>query len=206
MGSQDWYAIATGDCQPCKTPRDWDLLETPYRFYRFLMDVEDVLKPFPTVEKQLQGLSDLRQLVRKIVLNSYWLRTQKPNLFDTADIAILNLYDEIGYPLTVQIETIQPGAQSPIHNHGTWGIVAIIEGQKKTTFWHRTPEPNWPDKITPVADRILTSGDVISFLPDAIHHIQALGEALLVTFNMYGETHSKHRFEFNAITHTARHY
>lgn len=206
MGSQDWNAIATGDCQPCKTPREWDLLETPYRFHRFLTDVEDILKPCFTVEEQSRYLSDLRRLVRKIVLNSYWLRTLKPDLSDTSNTAILNLYEEIGYPLTVQVETMKSGAQSNIHNHGTWGIVAILEGQEKNTFWRRTPEPDWPDKITPVADKILTPGDVISFLPDAIHHIQAIDDVPLVTFNMYGETHSKHRFDFDPMTHTAKHY
>jgi len=52
----------------------------------------------------------------------------------------------------------------------------------------------------------LTPGDVISFMPDAIHCIQAVGDTPLVTFNVYGETHSKHRFEFDSITHTARNY
>ncbi len=100
---QDWHVTERGQCAPCPTPRDWDLLETPYRFHRFLTKVEDYLRS-TTPESPSNGLPVLRRLVRKLVLNSYWLRTQHPEPSPN-QTAILNLYDEIGYPLTVQIET-----------------------------------------------------------------------------------------------------
>jgi predicted metal-dependent enzyme (double-stranded beta helix superfamily) len=84
--------------------------------------------------------------------------------------------------------------------------VAILEGQENNTFWQRQPEPDWPDKIVPIGTRILVPGDVISFMPEAIHSIQAVGDQPLVTFNLYGETHSNHRFEFDPIAHTAKNY
>lgn len=204
MSGQDWNVTDAGECEPCRTAREWDLLETPYRFHRFLTDVEDVLKQ-STAEDQCDCLLDLRRLVRKLVLNSYWLQTQRPDPADT-EVAFLNLYDEIGYPLTVQIETLIPGAQSSIHNHGTWGIVAVLQGEGDNTCWRRSPDSGYPDKIVQAAARTLTPGDIVSFTPAAIHRLQAVGEATLVTFNMYGETHSKQRFEFDPLTHQAKNY
>ncbi|MEO0536276.1 MAG: cupin [Cyanobacteria bacterium P01_A01_bin.123] len=203
--NQDWIVKAEGQCQPCPTPREWDLLETPYRFHRFLTEVEEALKQ-ATTDHQCDCLPNLRRLVRKLVLNSYWLQTQRPDPDPTTDAAFLNLYDEIGYPLTVQIETLMPGAKSPIHNHGTWGVVAVLQGQEKNTLWQRMPESEFPDKIICVAEQTLAYGDVISFVPEAIHNVQAVGEEPLVTFNLYGETHSKKRFEFDPIAHRAKHY
>lgn len=200
---QDWIVLTDGRCQACPTPRDWDLLETPYRFHRFLTEVEDRLKR-ATAEDQIDCLPDLRRLVRKLVLNSYWFRTRRPELSPLAETALLNLYDEIGYPLTVQIETRRPGAKSPVHNHGTWGIVAVLQGQETNQFWRR--EPDDADAVTLVEEKILTFGDVISFTPAAIHSIQAVGNEPLVTFNFYGETHSNQRFEFDPIARRARHY
>lgn len=195
----------TGECYICPTPREWDLLETPYYFYRFLTEVEDSLKQ-ATLKQQCDGLPTLRQLVRKLVLNSYWLRTQRPELSQSMTAAILNLYDESGYPLTAQIETLIPGAMSPVHNHGTWGIVAVLQGQEKNMLWRRAPDPESPDKIVCVAEKIVEYGDVISFVPEAIHCVQAIGEEPLVTFNLYGETQPHKRFEFDPITHCAKHY
>lgn len=203
--SKDWIVTEDGQCQPCPTPREWDLLETPYRFYCFLAQVDEGLKQAKT-EHQCDCLPILRKLVRKLVLNSYWLQTQRPEPTTTGETAILNLYDEIGYPLTVQIEMLSPGATSSIHNHGTWGIVAVLQGQEKNTLWRRTPEPEFPDKVSPIEEKTLSYGDVISFVPEAIHSIQAIGNEPLVTFNLYGETERKKRFEFDANTYKAKNY
>jgi predicted metal-dependent enzyme (double-stranded beta helix superfamily) len=108
-------------------------------------------------------LPDLRRLVRKLVVNSYWLQTQRPE--PTAESAFLNLYDEIGFPLTVQIETLNPGAKSTIHNHGTWGIVAVLKGQAKNQFWQRSPQPEFPNKISAVKAQVLGPGMRDQFCP-----------------------------------------
>jgi predicted metal-dependent enzyme (double-stranded beta helix superfamily) len=210
--AQDWTVTAVGECLPCPTPREWDLLETPYYFHRFLTAVEDSLKQ-ARAEDQCDCLPSLRKLVRKLVLNSYWLQTQRPDPTDDSDF--LNLYDEIGFPLTVQIEALMPGTSTTIHNHGTWGIVAVLQGQAKNRFWQRwsqtgpggpSPEPEFPDKISVVQAQVLEKGAVISFVPAAIHSVEALGAEPLVTFNLYGETDRKQRFEFDAISHSARNY
>ncbi|MBE9059848.1 cupin [cf. Phormidesmis sp. LEGE 11477] len=203
--NKDWIVTEDGHCQPCPTLRDWDLLESPYYFHRFLTEVENLLRQTKTTH-QCDRLPVLRQLVRKLIVNSYWIRTQRPTFLPAAPTALLNLYDETGYPLTVQIEALKPGASSSIHTHGTWGIVAILQGQEKHTFWQRSPEPDLPNKIVCVAEKTLSYGEVISFVPEAIHRVQAIGKEPLVTFNLYGETMSEQRFEFDAIAHQAKRY
>ncbi len=202
---QDWIVTETGQCQPCRTPRELDLLQAPYYFHRFLTETEDILKQAET-EDQCDCLPQLRRLVRKLVLNSYWVQTRRPEPSPKKETLILNLYEEIGYPLTVQIETYQRGAKSSIHNHGTWGIVTILQGLEKNILWQRAPESQFPDKITPVEEKTLGVGDVISFTPSAIHCVEAIGEQELVTFNLYGETNGRQRFKFDPSTHRAKHY
>lgn len=201
---QDWIITDDGQCQACPTPREWDLLETPYRFHRFLTQVEDVLKESLN---EHDYLPTIRHLVRKLALNSYWIQIQHPE-FSTLnnEVAIQTLYDEIGYPLTVQTNTCQPGAISPVHNHGTWGVVALLKGQEKNTFWRRTPTQEFKDKVTPVGEKIFRPGDVISFSPGAIHCVEAIGNTPMVTFNLYGETHHKARFQFDPKTCQAKNF
>ena len=214
---KDWTVTEEGRCRLCIAPREWDLLE-------------DVLKAAATV-RQCECLPALRGLVRKLVVNAYWLRafseraqrSHLPNNISNINLpqitlpfsltpdeaqgaAFFNLYDEMGYPLTVQLETLLPGEMSSIHCHGTWGNVAVLLGLEKNTFWKRQPEPSLPDKIVCVADMTLKYGDIISFMPTAIHSIESVGVEPLVTFNLYGETDHKQRFEFDSITHQAKHY
>jgi predicted metal-dependent enzyme (double-stranded beta helix superfamily) len=201
MQGRDWLVTGNGQYQTCKSVRDWDLLQDNYRLYRFLTEVEDVLK---YVEDESSRLPEIRMLVRRLIVNSYWVRSQCLEPDPNTGTSVLLLYDELGFPLTVQTVTFAPGTISTIHNHGTWGVVAVLKGQEKNTFWQRDRNLQFTDKIAPTGEITLFPGDIVSFTPDAIHSVQAVGDEPTVTFNIYGETDPKQRFEFDLTTHSAR--
>ncbi|WP_353929151.1 AraC family ligand binding domain-containing protein [Okeanomitos corallinicola TIOX110] len=201
MECKDWFIPGDGQYQLCKSAREWDLLRENYRLYRFLTEVEDVLI---NVEDESNCLPELRILVRRLITNSYWVQTQNLEPDPKTGVSVLLLYDELGFPLTVQTVTFAPGTKSNIHNHGTWGIVLILKGQEKNTFWRRKSNPELTDQIEQVGELNLHPGDLISFTPDTIHQVQSIGEEPTVTFNIYGETDSQKRFEFDIINHIAK--
>ncbi|WP_413174888.1 cupin [Anabaena azotica] len=201
MQGKDWFVAENGQHQVCKSAREWDLLRDNYRLYRFLTEVEDVLKD---VEDESTRLPELRMLVRRLIINSYWVQSQFLQPDPKTGNSVLLLYDELGFPLTVQTVTFALGTTSNIHNHGTWGIVAILKGQEKNTFWRRNSTSEFPDQIEKVGEIDLYPGDLISFTSETIHQVQAVGEEPTVTFNIYGETDPKKRFEFEVINHIAK--
>ncbi|MEA5583157.1 cupin [Nodularia harveyana UHCC-0300] len=198
---KDWLVGGDGEFQSCKSVRVWDLLREDYRLYRFLTELEDVLNG---VEDESIRLPEIRMLVRRLIVNSYWVQSQYKEPDPETGNSVLLLYDELGFPLTVQTVTFLPGTRSSIHNHGTWGVVAVLKGEEKNTFWRRTPSPDFDDKIAPTGEIILSPGDIVSLTPDAIHSVEAVGEEPTVTFNVYGETDPQRRFEFDLATHRAR--
>jgi predicted metal-dependent enzyme (double-stranded beta helix superfamily) len=201
MQGRDWLLTGDGQYQVCKSARSWDLLQENYRLYRFLTEMEDVLNG---VSDESSHLPEIRILVRRLIVNSYWVRSQYLEPSPTTGTSVVLLYDELGFPLTVQTVTFAPGTHSNIHNHGTWGVVAVLKGQEKNTVWQRTKTPDFQDKIESTGEIILSPGDIISFTPDAIHSVQAIGDEPTVTFNIYGETDPKQRFEFDAVTHSVK--
>ncbi|MBD2345269.1 cysteine dioxygenase family protein [Anabaena subtropica] len=201
MQGRDWLLMRDGQYQVCKTARSWDLLQENYRLYRFLTEIEDVLNQ---VSDESTRLPEIRMLVRRLIVNSYWVRSQYLEPSPTTGTSVLLLYDELGFPLTVQTVTFAPGTLSTIHNHGTWGVVAVLKGQEKNTVWRRTKTPDFQDKIEPTGEITLSPGDIMSFTPDAIHSVQSIGDEPTVTFNIYGETDPKQRFEFDSVTHRAK--
>ncbi|MCA1995461.1 MAG: cupin [Coleofasciculus sp. S288] len=203
MKNKDWLVTEDGQYQACKSVREWDLLRHPYRFYRFLTEVEDVLSH---VTNEIRCLPEIRLLVRRLLANSYWVQTRYLEPCPKTGTSVLMLYEEFSFPLTVQTVTFAPGVVSPIHNHGTWGVVALLRGQEKNTFWKRINDPDLKDKIEEIGELSLVSGDIISFTPDAIHSVEALGDEPTVTFNIYGETHHQKRFEFDPLTHSAKNF
>ncbi|MEH2061127.1 MAG: cupin [Nostoc sp.] len=203
MKGRDWLLTGDGQHQDCKSVRAWDLLRENYRLYRFLTEVEDVLNGS---DNETNCLPEIRMLVRRLIVNSYWVRSQYLEPSPKTGTSVLLLYDELGFPLTVQTVTFAPGTRSNIHNHGTWGIVAVLKGQEKNTFWRRTNSPEFQDKIEATGELTLFPGDIISFTPDAIHCVEAVGDEPTVTFNIYGETDPNERFEFDLASHKARNF
>lgn len=175
-------------------------LPQPYRLYRFLTDLEDILTT--TVDDQLR-LQAICPLVRKLLASSSWLQVVplQPDPVNGWEVSIL--YDEPFFPLTVQLVAWAPGVTSPIHNHASWGVVALLSGQEKNTFWQRSPTSEFSDRIQPVGERLLSPGDMLCLMPDAIHQVEALGEEPTVSFNLYGETNYDRRFEFDRKHHKA---
>ena len=199
--SKDWLVTNDGQCHPCPIPDDWEWTEKTYRLYRFLTDLDDILE---STQDDGQILAALRPLVRRLLTSSSWLQEEclPPNL--EQGWSSLLLYDEPNYPLTIQTTVWLPGRKSSIHNHATWAIVALLDGEEKNTLWRRNPDEGYPDRIEQVGSQILLPGDMISLTSDAIHQIEPVGDEPTVSFNVYGATDFSNRFEFDIVNHTAK--
>ncbi|MGJ3249091.1 MAG: cupin [Elainellaceae cyanobacterium] len=206
MGSKDWVVTNDGRCEPRPSLRDWDLIRENYYFHQFLSEIIDILSQAHPETEEWDLLPQIRMRVRQLVMNSYWVRTRYTAPNPQTGVDVLTLYDEIGYPLTVQNEVRASGTASTIHNHGTWGIVAVISGKEEHTFWRRAPVDGCPDRIERVGSKVLTSGDILSFMPDAIHQVRAIAPEPTLNFCLYGDTQPQSRFRFDPLSHTAKQF
>ena len=175
----------------------------PYRLFRFLTDLEDILLSIPEDRDRLKAIMPL---VRNLLTSSYWLQMEYDQPSPKTGWSVKTLYREPEYPLTVQMVAWKPGTASPIHNHATWGIVALIDGIEKNRFWKRSPTAEFPDKLELVGEQILQPGDIIGLLPDAIHSVESVGEESTISFNLYGKTNYPQRFQFDIAKHTAKNF
>lgn len=173
--------------------------DRPYRLYRFLTEVEDILTGL------VDPIDQLREIVPRVhrLLAGSWLEIMP--IVPDPDLGwdVVTLYDEPLFPLTVQMVAWAPGTQSPIHNHGCWGVVALLAGQERNQFWRRSPSDESPDRIEEAGEQIVDPGQIITFLPETIHQITALGKIATVSFNLYGETDYEQRFEFDLTSNSA---
>ena len=203
MTGKNLFVTNDGQHHVCEDTSQIEDLIHPYRLYRFLTDLEDVLDQISDDYLRLQAICPL---VRKLLDSSPWMQIGLLEPDPETGWAVQTLYDEPFFPLTVQLVAWAPGTVSPIHNHASWGIVGLLGGQEKNTFWGRSPIPKFPDKIQTVGDILLAPGDVLCLMPDAIHHVEALGDEPTISFNLYGETDYARRFEFNQIKGTAENF
>lgn len=67
-----------------------------------------------------------------------------------------------------------PGQRTPIHDHGTWGVVGIVEGMLEEQSFVRVDSeaaahPDDGIELTPGGFVLLPPGAVVTFLPDPDH-------------------------------------
>lgn len=203
MTGQEWLVTNDGQCKSLTAVSQPEYQTAPYRLYRFLTDLENVLDQITDDQLRLQAICPL---VRQLLTSSAWLQIMPLEPDPETGWAVTMLYDEPFFPLTVQMVAWAPGVTSPIHNHASWGLVALLSGQEKNTFWRRSPTPQCPDQIAPAGEYLLTPGDIICFMPDAIHQVEAIGDQPTISFNLYGETNYDQRFEFNLNQGTAKNF
>ena len=184
-------------------PQETELSVDPYRLFRFLTDLEDILLNTYDDRDRLQAIMPL---VRHLLTSSYWLQMEYDEPSPKTGWSVKMLYREPEYPLTVQMVAWRSGGMSPVHNHATWGIVAIISGTEKNRFWKRSPTKENPDRLELVGEQILEPGEIIGLMPDAIHSVESVGDEPTISFNIYGKTDYPKRYQFNTQNNTAKNF
>lgn len=184
-------------------PPETELPADPYRLYRFLTDLEDILRDVPQDRDRLEAMMPL---VRHLLTSSYWLQMEYHEPSPKTGWSVKMLYQEPDFPLTIQMVAWSPGQTSTIHNHAAWGIVALVSGREKNKFWKRSPTKKHPDAIAQIGERTIEPGDIIGFLPDAIHSVEPMGDEPTITFNLYGKTDYPRRYQFDPIERTAANF
>lgn len=202
MENRNWLVTDDGVLQTFGQTEISEPSET-YRLYRFLTELEDLLAKIKSDEERLLAIVPL---VRKLLVSSYWLQMEFKEPDPKTGWGVHFLYREHQFPLTVQMVSWAPGSASTIHNHATWGLVALVGGQEKNHVWQRVPDKKVPHKIERVDEVVLAPGDIITFTPGAIHQVEPIGDEPTISFNLYGVTDFKHRYEFDPANQSAKRF
>lgn len=197
MSNPDWHVDNRSICHSVSPELSPPKTITPYRLYRFLTQLDDILLAQESDEFRL---AEIRVLVRSFLDESPWMMMQCPPPDPKRGWAVSKLYDDTDYPLTIQLVSWSPGMLSSIHNHGAWGLVAILDGEERNRFWQPQAEGS---PMVKTQETILQPGELITFMPNAIHQVEALGDEPVLSFNLYGETDYKARFKYDAETSEA---
>ena len=115
--------------------------------------------------------------------------------------------DESG--LTLVRGRFEPDALTPIHNHGSWGIIGVYRGRDRYQIWRRLDDSTGPGpaRVELIEERVLEAGDVAILPPPPqdIHAQQGLDGAPVYEFVLFGaNTMILPRLYFDPLHSTAR--
>lgn len=96
--------------------------------------------------------------------------------------------DETG--LTLVRARFGPEALTPIHNHGSWGVIGVYQDRDRYQLWRRLDDGHGPGEaaVELVEERVLDAGDVVILPPPPqdIHAQQGLDGAAALEYVLFG--------------------
>ena len=112
-------------------------------------------------------------------------------------IGSYRLHSESDDTLVLSVSRFSQEKPTPVHTHGTWGVICGYGGRDRYEGWKRVDDGSVPEKaeLELLVDTVLERGDAVYWLeyPGDIHRQQALGdepswEALLMGKSTRGVT------------------
>ena len=99
------------------------------------------------------------------------------------------LHEEPDHTLAVFAIAWLPGRSVMPHNHGTWAVVAGVDGPETNVFWTRLDDGSRKGfaEIEKQASKVFAEGDVVSFLPESIHSVMNETDQVTLSLHTYGK-------------------
>ena len=147
-----------------------------------------------------------RPLVQRLTKDGDWLEPRHYICDEEQGFGVHLLHEEADHSLAMFAVAWLPGRGVGPHNHGTWAVVAGVDGDERNVNWSRLDDGARPGHAEIVAAHEVVVGrsDVITFLPDDIHSVHNDGDRVTVSLHVYGR-HPNHtlRQQFDPEAKTA---
>lgn len=153
---------------------------------RFVDDLRNITRETSDDAAIIQRV---RPLARELALAKTWLRQEHYRCDEAQGFGVHLLHEEPDHTLAVFAASWLPGRGAPPHNHGTWAVVAGVDGPETNVFWKRFDDGTRPGyaELARNGEKVFGPGDVVSFLPAQIHSVVNETGGVTVSLHVYGK-------------------
>jgi predicted metal-dependent enzyme (double-stranded beta helix superfamily) len=157
-----------------------------YELSDFIADLRAIAAETTDAARVIQRVRPLAQLLAS---DPTWLRPEHYEAGETQGFGVHLLHEEADHALAVFAISWLPGRGAPPHNHGTWAVVAGVDGPERNTFWKRVDDGTRQGyaEIVKAGERTFREGEVLCLMPDAIHSVTNDTERTTLSLHIYGK-------------------
>ena len=119
------------------------------------------------------------------------------------------LHEESDHALAVFVVTWLPGRSTAPHDHGTWAVIAGLEGTERNALWERLDDRTRPGHadVRRTGERTVGPGELILLPSGSIHSVVNDTDAVTVSLHAYGRhVNYNARSQFDPATRTESPY
>lgn len=165
-----------------------------YCISQLVADLKQVCARF-TDERDI--LKAVRPLARRAALSrGSWLEDRMYRADAAQGFGVHLLHEEPDHRLAVLALSWLPQRGAPPHDHGTWAVIAGVDGPERNRFFERADDRSRPGyaELRQVGGKVCGVGEVLAMPQGMIHSVWNETDAVSLSLHIYG----KH------INHTGR--
>ena len=164
------------------------MCDTGYSVKGLVADLRELKRQALDDDAMIREVPDLAK--RLVLMKHNWLRSHMcvPNDGPDASAAIHRLHEEPDHSLGIFVVTWLPGDETPPHDHGTWAVIAGLDGHETNYWWQRVDDGSvagYADVRRAGQSRI-DSSTIVAMPGGAIHSLHNDSDAVSVTLHLYG--------------------
>lgn len=161
-------------------------MSTGYTLHQFIEDLRAIAAQ---TDDDREIIREVMPLAGQVAENPEgWLTEAHYRCDEEQGFGVHLLHEESDHSLAVFAASWLPGRGAPPHDHGTWAVVAGVDGEERNVNWLRHDDGSRLDyaDVRPNSEVIIGGGKVISFLPRDIHSVVNDTDSTSVSFHVYG--------------------
>lgn len=167
----------------------------------------DELRKITASEKDEKAIiSAVRPLASRLAVSKSWLQPIHYECDDEQGFGVHLLHEEPDHRLAVFAVSWLPGRGAPPHDHGTWAVVAGVDGAERNIFWERLDDRSREGyaELERIGDKVFDAGEVVAMPTGTLHSVDNDSDAVTVSLHTYG-MHVNHtdRSQFDPVAKTA---
>jgi predicted metal-dependent enzyme (double-stranded beta helix superfamily) len=135
-------------------------------------------------------LSRVRPFAKRAALcKDSWLEERFYVANPEQGFGVYLLHEDPDHSLAIFAVSWLPHRGAPPHDHGTWAVVAGVDGPEKNEFFERRDDRSRPGyaELKKVGEKVFGVGDVLAMRTGQIHSIWNDSETVSVSLHIYGK-------------------
>ena len=141
-------------------------------------------------EDEMEILIKARPLARRAALaKASWFEDRMYHADAGQGFGVHLLHEEPDHTLAVLAVSWLPHRGTPPHDHGTWALVAGVEGEERNEFFQRVDDHSHPGhaELKRLGEKNYGPGSVVAMPRSTIHRVWNDTDSVSVSLHIYGK-------------------
>lgn len=151
--------------------------------------VADLKRISAAAADEKEVLSQVRPLAARAALaKDHWLQKSFYSAGEEQGFGLHMLHEEPDHSLAVFAIAWLAGRGAPPHNHGTWAVVAGVDGPEKNVFYERLDDGRKAGhaELKVIGEKVFKDGEVLAMPTGTLHSVRNETAATTLSLHIYG--------------------